>query len=65
METKIAGAQSFECGAIGSDDVGIERFGRRNEPGVILVQSARCPALHYRAPSCLAEMQSLNCESLQ
>jgi hypothetical protein len=55
----------FECGAIGSDDVGIERFGRRNEPGVILAQSARCPALHYRAPSCLAEMQSLNCESLQ
>jgi hypothetical protein len=64
-EAEIARAQAFESGPIRSNDIGIERFGCRNQPGVVLTHSPRCAPLQESAPSRLREMQSLNRKALE
>ncbi len=44
-EAEIARAQAFESGTIRSNDIGIERFGCGNQPGIVLTHSPRRAAL--------------------
>jgi hypothetical protein len=63
-KTKIPRTQSLECCAVRSHDIGIDRVGGGEEPGVILTQAPRRAALDQRAPACLREVQALNREPL-
>ena len=64
-EAEIARAQAFESGPIRSNDVGLERFSRGNQPGVVLTHSPRCAPLQESAPPRLREVQSLNRKALE
>lgn len=65
LKAQVPCAQSLERGTIRSDDVRVDRFGGRYQPGVILAQASGCTALQLGAPPRLRKMQSLNRKPLQ
>lgn len=65
MKAKIAFAEPFECCAVCTGQVGIQRLGSSDEPGVILAHTASRAALKERTPLCLNEVHTLKDKPLQ
>ncbi len=64
-KAQIARAQPLECGAVGPDNVGIERLGGGDQPGIVLTQAARRPPLQQRTPPGLGQVHALEREPLE
>jgi hypothetical protein len=63
--TQVPASELFECRAIGADDVGIDRFSRGDQPGVVLAEAARGPSLKPGTSLRLRRMKALDHEPLQ
>jgi hypothetical protein len=55
-EAQVACAQSLERRAIRSHNIGLDRLGSGNEPGIVLTHPLRCATLQQGAPACLGKM---------
>jgi hypothetical protein len=54
-ESEGSGPQAFESGSIRSDHVGIDRFGCRNQPCIVLAEAACCTTLKQSAAPGLSQ----------
>ena len=64
-KTEVAFTQPFECRAVRTGHVGIQRLSGRYEPGVVLAHTSRSTALQERTPLCLREVYTLKNKALQ
>jgi hypothetical protein len=64
-ESEVAFAEPFEGSPIGSDDIGIDRLSRRNEPGIVFSKTSRRPPLQRGTSPGMRQVESLNRETLK
>ena len=64
-ETQVAITQAFEGGTVGTDDVGVERLGGRDQPGIVFAEATRRAPLKQGTPTSMGEMKALDGEPLK
>ena len=65
IETEVAITEAFEGRAVGTDDVGVERLGGRDQPGIVFAEASRRAPLEQGTPTSMGEMKSLDGEPLK
>ena len=63
-KAEIAFSEPFECCAVCTGQVGIQRLSSGDEPGIILAHTACRATLQQRTPLCLREVYPLKDEPL-
>ena len=62
---QVAITEAFESRAVGTDDVGVERLGGRDQPGIVFAEASRRVPLKQGTPTSMGEMKSLDGETLK